>query len=65
MARIYYHNPKRGLLNETDVVDFMDVYKRGDEIFWSEDNCAILNEVDSSQLEELKQQWKDYYEENF
>lgn len=59
--KAFYHNPSAGLLNETDVIDFMDQYEEDDQLYKTEAGNAILIELTDKEIEELvklHKEWK-------
>lgn len=54
MSKTFYHNITKGILNETDLSDFMDSYKSGDAVFKTEAGDATLIELSKSELRILK-----------
>ena len=53
-AHIYYHNPQKGILNETDKEDFMDSYADGDDVYYTERGDATLNVLTPKDILKIK-----------
>lgn len=54
MSNTFYHNITKGILNETDISDFMDSYESGDAVYKTESGNALLTEMSKSELRIIK-----------
>lgn len=58
--KIYYHNINKDLLNESDAIEFMEVYEDGDKVYKSEAGNACIEQLTPQEIKDLKQQYQDY-----
>lgn len=58
--KIYYHNITKLILNESDLIDFMDSYEDGDKVFKSESGNACISAITEDELKEMKKEWEDF-----
>ena len=57
--KYFYHNITKGILNETDAIDFMEEYEEGDDLYVSVAGNSLLVKVEDEMLAELKRIYKD------
>ena len=51
--KTFYHNTSRDIINETDLVEFMDLYEDEDLIYKTESGDAILIKIEGNELDDL------------
>jgi hypothetical protein len=63
--RVFYHNISKEIMNETDLIDFMNEYDLGNICYKSEAGNALMIKLDYKELTEMTKEHNEYYRENF
>ena len=62
--KTYYHNVTRDIVNQSDVVEFIDYYFEGDVVYKSEAGNACIELLIDEEIEALKQEAEQFRIDN-
>jgi hypothetical protein len=64
MGRTMYHNITKELINEYEMIDFVENYDEGDIIYKSEDGNACIEKISSDEMNKYIKGVEEWYNEN-
>lgn len=59
--KVFYHNISKEIMNETDMIDFMDEYDLGDILYTSTAGNALMEKIEIEKLTEMAKEYNEYY----
>jgi len=62
--KVFYHNISKEIMNETDLIDFMDEYDLGNILYRSMSGNAMMEKITTKELVEMTKEYKEFCRAN-